>query len=301
MNVIEVKGLKKYYKSIKAVDGIDLSVKKGDIVSILGPNGAGKTTTVEMLEGLRKPTEGVISYFGEETPVINEEIKERIGIQLQKTTFFTNLRVREIIDAFGGIYKKRIPTEELLKKFSLEEKSKDYMKNLSGGQVQRVALACAVVNDPEIVFLDEPTTGLDPQARRNMWDEIRALKKEGKTVILTTHYMEEAATLADYVYIIDRGRIIAEGTVDDLINRLERESVISFVMGQEDFHPEEVFKETVEVRNGKYEVHTDDVEKSLARLFTYTREKNVKIANMSIRKPNLEDVFLSLTGRKLRE
>jgi len=300
-DIIEVKNLRKTYKNVKAVDGIDLKVKKQEILAILGPNGAGKTTTVEMLEGLRKPTGGEIYYFGEHVKVVDEKIKERIGVQLQKSTFFKNLKVKEIITAFGGLYEKRLPTEMLIKKFSLDEKKNDYMKNLSGGQVQRVALACAVVNDPDIVFLDEPTTGLDPQARRNLWDEIKLLKEEGKTVVLTTHYMEEAEALADYVYIIDHGNIIAKGTVNQLIESLEESSVVAFEIEQEDFDPKNVFKEDVELIDGHYEVRTDNVEKSLAKLFQYTRENEVRIANMGIRKPNLEDVFLSLTGRKLRE
>ncbi len=300
-DVIEVKNLQKTYKTVTAVDGIDLKVKKQEILAILGPNGAGKTTTVEMLEGLRKPTAGEIYYFGEKVKVVDEKIKERIGVQLQKSTFFKNLKVKEIITAFGGLYEKRLPTEMLLEKFNLGEKKNDYMKNLSGGQVQRVALACAVVNDPDIVFLDEPTTGLDPQARRNLWDEIKALKEEGKTVVLTTHYMEEAEALADYVYIIDHGNIIAKGTVEELINSLEESSVVAFEMDLKDFDPKTLFKEEVKSVNGRYEVRTNDVEKSLAKLFQYTRDHQAHIANMRIRKPNLEDVFLSLTGRKLRE
>jgi len=299
--VIEVKNLRKTYKEVKAVDGIDLEIREKQILAILGPNGAGKTTTVEMLEGLRKPTDGEIYYFGEQVKSVDQKIKERIGVQLQKTTFFENLKVKEIITAFGGLYEKRLPTDLLIEKFNLKEKRNDYMKNLSGGQVQRVALACAVVNDPDIVFLDEPTTGLDPQARRNMWDEIRRLKEEDKTVVLTTHYMEEAEELADYVYIIDHGKIIAMGTVDELIKSLDESSVVSFEIEQEDFDPETVFKEPVERINGKYEVRTEDVEKTLAKLFSYTREQDVLIADMNIRKPNLEDVFLNLTGRKLRE
>ena len=300
-DVIEVKNLRKTYKNVKAVDGIDLKVKRREILAILGPNGAGKTTTVEMLEGLRKPTDGEIYYFGEKVKSVDEKIKERIGVQLQKSTFFQNLKVKEIITAFGGLYAKRLDTDTLIKKFSLEEKKNDYIKNLSGGQVQRVALACAVVNDPDIVFLDEPTTGLDPQARRNLWDEIKLLKEEGKTIILTTHYMEEAEALADYVYIIDHGNIIAKGTVEGLIKSLDESSVVSFEIEQEDFDPKAVFKEPVESINGRYEVRTEDVEKTLAKLFLYTREQEVRIANMNIRKPNLEDVFLGLTGRKLRE
>ncbi|TYQ17814.1 UNVERIFIED_CONTAM: ABC-2 type transport system ATP-binding protein [Acetivibrio alkalicellulosi] len=301
--VIKTEGLKKYYKNNKAVDGIDLEVRKGDIVAILGPNGAGKTTTVEILEGLRRPTAGTIYYFGEKVSKIGDSIKERIGVQLQKSTFFSNLKVKEIIDAFRGLYSKKISTKVLIEKFNLESKQNDYIKNLSGGQMQRVALACAIVNDPEVIFLDEPTTGLDPQARRNLWDSIKELKKEGKTIILTTHYMEEAEALADFVFIIDHGNIIAKGIVNDLIQSLNQSTFVTFgISGNiEKFNTESVFGKNIEPINDKYEIKTNDVEKTLAKLFSYSRENSIMIENINIRNPNLEDVFLNLTGRKLRE
>jgi ABC-2 type transport system ATP-binding protein len=301
-NIIRVNGLKKHYKEIKAVDGIDLEIGKGEIVAILGPNGAGKTTTVETLEGLRKPTSGEIFYFGKKISSVDQEIKERIGVQLQSSTFFANLKVFEIIDSFGGLYKKRVSTESLIEKFNLKEKEKTLIKNLSGGQKQRVALACAVVNDPDIVFLDEPTTGLDPQARRHLWDLIEQLKKDGKTVILTTHYMEEAEYLADKVYVIDHGKIIAKGTVQQLISTLNMSSVIYFTFDEENgVNPVELFNGKVKIENGKYEYETNEVEKSLIEIFEISKNKELKIEDLHVRKPNLEDVFLHLTGRTLRE
>ncbi|BBE29922.1 ABC transporter ATP-binding protein [Tepiditoga spiralis] len=297
MNIIEVKNLKKYYKGIKAVDGINIEVKKGYVVAILGPNGAGKTTTVETLEGLRVPTSGEIYYFGEKINVVDEKIKEKIGVQLQSTNFFTNLTVHETLKAFSGLYKKTVDVNELLKKFNLIEKKKSRIKNLSGGQLQRVALATAVVNDPEIVFLDEPTTGLDPQARRNLWDAIIELKKNGKTIILTTHYMEEAEKLADMIYIIDHGKIILKGTVKELIENTKMKSVITF------YSEKNIKIDMLDLKNinGFYELETNDVESDIIKILEYSKEKGHKIEDISIRKPNLEDVFLQLTGRTLRE
>ncbi|MDN5341765.1 MULTISPECIES: ABC transporter ATP-binding protein [Oceanotoga] len=299
-DILKIENFKKYYKDVKAVDGISLSIQKGKTTAILGPNGAGKTTTVETLEGLRKPTMGDIYYFGEKVFEIDRKIKERIGVQLQSTTFFDNLTVEEIIRAFGGLYKKSIETNILLKDLNLEEKRKARMKNLSGGQKQRVALACAIVNDPDIIFLDEPTTGLDPQARRNLWEQIDDFKKRGKTVVLTTHYMEEAEFLADYIYVIDHGKIIAEGTVDKLIKSLNMNSLITFETLDFDSNID-LFNGDLKKVDDVYQYETDDVEKSLIKIFEYSKEKNFKIDNLKVRKPNLEDVFLTLTGRSLRD
>ncbi len=298
-NVIEIKNLKKYYKGVKAVDGVSLTVEKGKIIAILGPNGAGKTTTVETLEGLREATSGEIYYFGEKVNKISYEIKEKIGVQLQSNSFFENLNVKEIIKAFGGLYEKSIPVATLLERFKLKEKKNSKIKNLSGGQLQRVALAVSVVNDPDIVFLDEPTTGLDPQARRNLWEEIEKLKKDGKTIILTTHYMEEAEKLADKIYIFDMGKVIAEGTMKSLIDSINMSSVIEFETDSED-HIKNEFP-NLNAFDQKYEIETDNVEKDLIKLMEISKEKDFLINNIFIRKPNLEDVFLHLTGRSLRE
>lgn len=297
MNIIEIKDLKKYYKNIKAVDGISFEVKKGHVVAILGPNGAGKTTTIETLEGLRVPTSGEIYYFGEKVSIVNEKIKEKIGVQLQNTNFFTNLTVIETLKAFSGLYKKSVDINELLKRFNLIEKKNAKIKNLSGGQLQRVALAVAVVNDPEIIFLDEPTTGLDPQARRSLWDAIVDLKENGKTIILTTHYMEEAEKLADMIYIIDHGKIVLNGTVDELIESTKINSVITFV-SEKDIVIDGLNLKNI---NGTYELETNNVENDIIKILEYSKEKGHKVRNISIRKPNLEDVFLHLTGRTLRE
>ncbi|WP_103897997.1 ABC transporter ATP-binding protein, partial [Petrotoga halophila] len=227
-SIIEVKNLKKYYKSIKAVDGVSFDVKKGEIVAILGPNGAGKTTTLEIIEGLRKKDAGEIYYFGKKIENVDSNIKERIGIQLQDTNFFPNLKVLETLKAFSGLYKNSLDVNKILKDFNLEEKKNSKVSKLSGGQLQRLALATAVINDPVLLFLDEPTTGLDPQARRSTWEKISDLRNLGKTIILTTHYMEEAEFLADRIYIFDQGRVIAQGTLKELIHSLKMDSIITF-------------------------------------------------------------------------
>ncbi|WP_240739475.1 ABC transporter ATP-binding protein [Marinitoga lauensis] len=203
---IKIENLKKYYGETKAVDGISFSVKEGEIFSLLGPNGAGKTTTLEIIEGLRKKDEGEIIYFGKYNSPENFYIKEKIGVQLQNSAFLDNLTVYETLKMFSGLYKNSLDVNELISKIFLDEKKKARVKELSGGQKQRLAIAVALVNDPAIVFLDEPTTGLDPQARRMIWDLILELKGNGKTIILTTHYMEEAEYLSDSIHIIDHGR-----------------------------------------------------------------------------------------------
>jgi ABC-2 type transport system ATP-binding protein len=301
--VIKVIDLKKYYDDVKAVDGISFEVFKGEVLAILGPNGAGKTTTIEILEGLRKANSGQIYFFGERVQRIDEKIKERIGVQLQNTSFLENLTVKETLDFFGGLYQRRLPTSQLIEMVSLQEKAKSLVKNLSGGQLQRLALATALVNDPEIIFLDEPTTGLDPQARILIWDNILKLKNSGKTIILTTHYMEEAEKLADRVIIIDHGKIIAKGTVEELIRLINRESFIEFSVSTSN-HAEffKVFPELRKVENNnRYVLSTNNVEKTLMELLEKAKEMGIEIDNVVIRRANLEDVFLSLTGHSLRD
>ncbi|WP_206528010.1 ABC transporter ATP-binding protein [Marinitoga sp. 38H-ov] len=297
-SIIEVKNLRKYYGNIKAVDDITFSVKKGEIFSLLGPNGAGKTTTLEIIEGLRKKDEGEIIYFGKFNSPEDFYIKERIGVQLQNSAFMDNLTVYETLKMFSGLYKKSYDVDKLVSKMSLIEKKNSKVKELSGGQKQRLAIAVALVNDPEIVFLDEPTTGLDPQARHIIWDLIIELKKLGKTIILTTHYMEEAEYLSDSIHIIDRGKIIAKGTVEELIKSLKRKSIIIFQTENPD-----IFKKIFDgiIIDNRVEISSDDLEKTLFNIIDFSKKNNIPIDNITIRKPNLEDVFLSLTGHSLRE
>lgn len=303
--VLGVRNLRKYYGEVKAVNGISFEVKRGKCLAILGPNGAGKTTTVEILEGLRKPDAGEIYYFGKPVKSIDASIKERIGVQLQTSAFLEHLTVKETLDFFGGLYSKRLPSEELIKLLSLEEKVNARVKGLSGGQLQRLAVAVALINDPEIVYLDEPTTGMDPQARRMLWNTVEDLKKRGKTVLLTTHYMEEAEYLADKVLIIDHGKIIAEGTVEDLIRSISEESIIEFSLNGTEAASFETLKKLLPdveaLEEGRCMITTNKVEESLSKLFEKTKNTGFAIDDIVIRRPNLEDVFLKLTGRSLRD
>ena len=218
---IECRGLvKRYSDEVLAVDGLDLEVRRGECFGLLGPNGAGKTTTVEILEGLLHPTAGEVRVLGRSWKTDATELRERMGITLQQTNLPERLKVDEIIELFRSFYKKGRGVEEVLALVSLEEKRRSWYERLSGGQKQRLAVACALVGDPELLFMDEPTTGLDPQSRRQLWDILAGLKKEGRTVLLTTHYMDEAERLCDRVAIVDHGRIIALGTPGELVARV---------------------------------------------------------------------------------
>jgi len=303
--VLEVNNLVKKYGDLTAVDDISFNIEKGEIFGLLGPNGAGKTTTIEMIEGLRKPDSGSIKICGIDVLRNPEKIKEIIGVQLQSTTIYDQIRIREIIDLFGSYYQKSIPTDELLDIVSLTEKQDSFYRTLSGGQKQRVAMALAIVNDPIMLFLDEPTTGLDPQARRNVWSIISGLGDRGKTIILTTHYMEEAEKLCRRVSIIDTGKIIAIDTPSDLITNTGLESTIEF--NSTDQQAENVFKKlfnsevTLQRDNNRFIINTKESSRVLKKLTQYSDENNINIENISVRKATLEDVFLKLTGKELRE
>lgn len=219
-NIIEVTGLIKAYGAIKAVDGVSFSVRTNETFGILGPNGAGKTTTVEILEGLRVPDGGKALVCGVDVLQNPQQVKSKIGVQLQASSFFDNLKLIELIDLFASFYGRKVNAKSILKEVELTDKTNSYYPKLSGGQKQRFSIATALVNDPLVLFLDEPTTGLDPQARRNLWDLVKGMKKNGKTIVLTTHYMEEAEELCDRVAIFDHGKVIALGTPDALIKNL---------------------------------------------------------------------------------
>lgn len=218
--IIEVKNLTKKYGTFTAVNSISFSVEEGETFGILGPNGAGKTTTLEMIEGLKRPTSGTITLDGKDVVHETDAVKEVIGVQLQASTFFENLNLVELIDAFAAMYNRRVDAMELLAEVELTDKAKNKAKELSGGQKQRLSIAIGLVNDPKVLFLDEPTTGLDPQARRHLWDLVRAIKAKGKTVVLTTHYMDEAEVLCDRVAIMDSAKIIELATPQELISKL---------------------------------------------------------------------------------
>ncbi len=219
-SIIEVKNLTKKYGDFTAVDSISLSVKRGETLGILGPNGAGKTTTMEMIEGLKSMTSGTIHLDGLDVARETDKVKSLIGVQLQSSHFFENLSLVELIETFGALYGNKVDAMALLEDVELTDKAKNQAKELSGGQRQRLSVAIALVNDPKVLFLDEPTTGLDPQARRHLWDLVKKIKARGKTVILTTHYMDEAEILCDRIAIMDHGKIITLDTPENLINTL---------------------------------------------------------------------------------
>ncbi len=220
MDIIEVRSLRKTYGNFVAVNDISFSVQDGEVFGILGPNGAGKTTTLEMIEGLKRPTAGSIALDGKDVERETHAVKQIIGVQLQASSFFEGLTLVELIETFAAMYGREVNAMELLEEVQLTDKAKAQVKELSGGQKQRLSIAIGLVNDPKVLFLDEPTTGLDPQARRNLWELVKAIKAKGKTIVLTTHYMDEAEVLCDRVAIMDAGKIIAQDTPHALIRKL---------------------------------------------------------------------------------
>lgn len=299
-----VKDLKKSYGDVKAVDGVSLSVEEKEIFGILGPNGAGKTTTLEMIETLREPDSGEISVEGMDARKHARDIKEILGVQLQNTVFFDNLSVWETVDLFRSFYKTSMDTDALLEMAGLKEKSSAMLDELSGGQHKRVSIALALVNDPRIVFLDEPTTGLDPQARRRIWEIIEQLRSREKTVVVTTHYIEEAEYLCDRVAVMDLGRIIALGSPGELIEKYSVDSNISFRMKPplvEETVAGITGVKSVKGRNGEYAVTTETPQETLIGIFTAAYEHGATADEVSMKRATLEDVFLKITGRTIRE
>jgi ABC-2 type transport system ATP-binding protein len=306
MDTIVVQDLRKTYDETRAVDGISFSVRQGEVFGMLGPNGAGKTTTVEIIEGLRVADSGHVTVLGMDVSKDANQIKARIGVQLQTTTLFPLLTVQEIIQLFRSFYLGRVrDTEYVIELVNLEEKTHTRSKNLSGGQQQRLSIALALVNYPDIIFLDEPTTGLDPQARRKMWDVIKQISDEGTTVFLTTHYMEEAERLCNRVAVIDQGKIIAMDTPADLINTHFEESAIEF-----DLNDSTVDLQTLAVLQGVTDARQDgnavtiystSVPGTLTELTELGQAHGLALDDLHVRRATLEDVFLKLTGRRIRE
>jgi ABC-2 type transport system ATP-binding protein len=302
--VVEVKGLTKKYGDVIAVNDVSFEIEEGEIFGLLGPNGAGKTTTVELIEGLRKSDSGFIKVCGIDVSDGIDKAKELIGVQLQTTTLYDKIRIGEAIDLFGGYYQKSLPATQILDELSLSDKEGSFVDVLSGGQRQRLALALALVNDPEILFLDEPTTGLDPQARRNVWDIVERLRERGKTIILTTHYMEEAERLCDRIGIMDQGKIIALDAPRDLIAKQNLESAIELITSNG--VSKEFFHKLPNVSNvtqdgDRFILHTKETSPVLTQLTHLSESGDLDMKSISVRKATLEDVFLELTGRKLRE
>jgi len=301
---VKIENLTKRYPQMVAVNDIAFEVQEGEIFGLLGPNGAGKTTTIEMIEGLRKPDSGTITVLGLDAIAESGRVHELIGVQLQSTTLYDKIKTREALDLFRGYYKRSVSAETLIEAVSLEEIQDRYISKLSGGQQQRVALALALVNDPDVIFLDEPTTGLDPQARRNLWSIIETLRDKGKTIILTTHYMEEAEQLCSRVGIIDHGKIIALDTPRNLINKSELDATVEFTHIGPD--ATDIFSQIPRVnkvfRDGdRYILHTKDAQAVLRDLTNTAASQTMEISDISTRRGTLEDVFILLTGRKIRD
>jgi ABC-2 type transport system ATP-binding protein len=301
---IKVKGLSKHYGEVSAVADLSFSVQRGEIFGFLGPNAAGKTTTLSILEGLRKADSGRVIVMGMDINTDANEIKRQIGVQLQSTSLLPDLTVFEQIQLFARLYGCQPGSAEtiaLLEQVGLDEKASALPDHLSGGQQQRLALALALVNDPEIVFLDEPTTGLDPQSRHALWEIIRALRDGGKTVVLTTHYMEEAEALCDRVGIIDLGTLVALDTPDALINRLAGVSSIitsaSLPLAEIQSLPQVLHVQ----RDGtRLHIQTRDLISTLRTILEWTTRHQVSLDDLYVKQPNLEDVFLNLTGHAIR-
>jgi ABC-2 type transport system ATP-binding protein len=301
---IEVKGLVKRFEDVEAVAGVDLEVPMGQCVGLLGPNGAGKTTTVEILEGLQRPTAGEVRLLGRRWETDAAWLRERIGIALQETRFYERLSIEETVRLFRSFYARGLEVEEAIALVHLEEKRGAQLGKLSGGQRQRLALAVALVADPDILFLDEPTTGLDPQSRRALWDVIEGLKSRGRTVVLTTHYMEEAEVLCDRVVIVDRGRIVAQGTPAELIASIGGEQVIELTTAPE--LPAEAFAEVPTLvasrpRPQGHVLSVSELHRALPGLLAAVGARGAELRHLSTRHATLDDVFLALTGRSLRE
>jgi ABC-2 type transport system ATP-binding protein len=302
--ILEVRNLKKYFQDVKAVDDISFAVNQGEVYTLLGPNGAGKTTTLEIIEGIRRSDSGEILYFGKTMKHVDRETKQKIGVSLQTTAFIPHLKVKEILTLFASFFEKSLPIDEVISFVSLEEKKNAMTEKLSGGQKQRLAVACALVNDPDLVFLDEPTTGLDPQARRNIWDIIENLRNRGKTIFLTTHYMEEAQRLSDRVCILDHGKIIAIDTPEGHIEKLGERNYIEFstkITEQEIKELDSWDEEPVEFDGEKVIFPTKELYTNLEKLMKWANNKQIALNDINIRRPNLEDVFLTKTGRRLRD
>jgi ABC-2 type transport system ATP-binding protein len=302
-NAIEVHNLRKEYGDLVAVNSISFSVKQGVVFAFLGPNGAGKTTTVEMIESIRKPTAGTITLFGKDTRFSFNEMKERIGILPQEFHSYERLTVRETLEYFACIFQKKGDINKIIDMMDLSIHASKLYKQLSGGLKQRVGVAIALVNDPDIIFLDEPTTGLDPKARREVWNVIAGLRKKGKTIFLTTHYMEEAEFLADHIAIIHKGNIIAEGSLQKLMKTYGKDSILHInncnhpdiinILEQQGFHAYKKDNRTISIRI--------EYKDKIFEILSYLRHECIEYDGIDIQRPNLEEIFLNLTGARLSE
>jgi ABC-2 type transport system ATP-binding protein len=315
-----LRGVRKAFADVQAVDGLDLEIAHGECFGLLGPNGAGKTTTIEICEGLTAPDEGTVEVLGLNWRTGADALRQRIGIQLQETQFPEKLTVEETLRMFRSFFKRGISVDESIRTAQLEEKRKSRVGGLSGGQKQRLAMACALVGDPELLFLDEPTTGLDPQARRHLWDLVDDLKKAGRTIILTTHYMDEAERLCDRVAIMDHGKVIALGTPQQLIGTVGGEDIVEFAVSESnDSQGREsapgapraevdaarltsiVGVHSHRVDAGLHQLSVSELHLAVPRIFVALNEQGLHLSEFRTHSATLEDVFVRLTGRNLRD
>ena len=301
---LECRGLVKRYGDLVAVAGLDLRVPTGECFGLLGPNGAGKTTSVEIFEGLLEPDAGMVEVLGQTWRSGGRALRQRLGVPLQESHFTEKLSVLETITLFRSFYDRGVEPATVLQLVGLEEKADAWVRNLSGGQRQRLSLACALVCEPELLFLDEPTTGLDPQSRRKVWEIIERFKQRGGTVLLTTHYMEEAERLCDRVAIVDHGKVIAEGTPAELIASLGAEHVVQFATAPAS--PTDGFGELAGVQSAAEDgdairLTVREVHRAVPALLTELASREVELTELSTHHATLEDVFVALTGRHLRD
>ena len=308
-----IRSLYKAFADVKAVDGIDLEVQRGECFGLLGPNGAGKTTTIEICEGLLEPDSGTVELLGLRWKTGANELRQRIGIQLQETQFPDKLTVEETLRLFRSFFRRGMSIDESIKVAQLEDKRRSRVGGLSGGQKQRLAMATALVGDPELLFLDEPTTGLDPQARRHLWDLVEGLKEAGRTIILTTHYMDEAERLCDRVAIMDHGHVIALGTPQQLIATIGGEDIVEFAVSAKDasrlheisLEPQELMSipgvQSHRVDDSLHQLSVSELHTAVLRIISTLEDQGLHLSEFRTHSATLEDVFVRLTGRKLRD
>jgi ABC-2 type transport system ATP-binding protein len=309
---LSVRSLRKTYGTVVAVDGLDLEVGRGECFGLLGPNGAGKTTTIEICEGLSEPDAGEVEVLGRRWATHERELRELLGIQLQDTQLAEKLTVEETVRLFRSFYARGRDVDAVLAIVQLEEKRRARVGTLSGGQKQRLALACAIVGDPELLFLDEPTTGLDPQSRRQVWELVEALKSAGRTILLTTHYMEEAERLADRVAIVDHGRVIALGTPRELIASLDAEHVVEFAVAADGGRRDGAALDEAQLAalagvravrrvDHGFSLRVAHLHETVPALLAELERRDLSLAELRTHTATLDDVFVSLTGRQLRD
>ena len=302
--ILQVENLVKRYGEVEAVRGVSFSVEEGEVFGLLGPNGAGKTTTVEILEGLRDPDGGYVSVCGLNPQRESSALKHEIGAALQATSLPDKIRVIEAIRLFASFYKRHRKPDELLNRFGLEEKRHTFYHQLSGGQKQRLALAMALINDPKVVFLDEPTAGLDPQVRREIYDIIEELKRDKKTILMTTHYIEEAERLCDRVAIVDHGKVIAQGKPRELKSHASGTTRIEVRLSKPESNGTlknlEGVADAREV-DGAFVIHSLRPPQTIVSLVKHLEAQGNELVSLEIATPSLEDVFIEMTGRRLRD